>query len=92
MSLPSDVRRKIASDFEPAAAQQVLARLASEQAAALAIFSDRILRCAVFVAHGDLKTFEQAISLAHKDSRDLIVWAEYDNKFGEAKRDLSKHF
>ena len=92
MSLPVDIRRKIARDFAPAAAQRVQTRLQEERAAALAIFTDRIVRCALFVADGDIARFEQAISLAHTDWRDLIVWAEYDNAFGEAKRDLRQPF
>ncbi len=92
MSLPPDVRRRVISDFAPAQAQRTLARLESARNSAPTVFGDRIVRCAVFVARGDISTLEKAISLAHQDARDLIVWAEYDNEFGEAKRDLSKPF
>ena len=32
------------------------------------------------------------IELARTDYRDLIVWAEYDNAFGDRKRDLTRPF
>ena len=53
--------------------------------------SDRILRCIVFVANGDLNRLEKAIDLAKIDCRDLIVLAEYDEK-NERVRDLSNPF
>ena len=53
--------------------------------------SDRILRCIVFVANGDLNRLEKAIDLAKTDYRDLIVLAEYDEK-NERVRDLSNPF
>ena len=53
--------------------------------------SDRIVRCIVFVANGDLNRLEKAIDLAKEDYRDLIVWAEYDEK-NERVRDFSNPF
>ena len=52
---------------------------------------DRILRCIVFVANGELDLLDKAIELAKIDYRDLIVWAEYDEK-REQVRDLSVPF
>jgi hypothetical protein len=42
------------------------------------LFSDRMIRCLLFVSQGDLDKLEQAIALAKQDYRDLIVAAEYD--------------
>ena len=53
--------------------------------------SDRIVRCIVFVANGDLTRLENAIDLAKEDYRDLIVWAEY-NENNERVRDLTNPF
>ena len=53
--------------------------------------SDRIVSCIVFVANGDLNRLEKAIDLAGEDYRDLIVWAEYDEK-NERVRDLTNPF
>ena len=56
------------------------------------MFDDRIIRCAVYVANGDLQTADRALSLALIDWRDLIVWAEYDKKFDAQLRDLGVPF
>ena len=52
---------------------------------------ERILRCIVCVAKGDLDRMGEAIDLAKIDYRDLIVWAEYDENL-ERVRDLSTSF
>ena len=41
--------------------------------------SDRLSRCALFLARGSLKKLEEAVSLGKEDYRDLIVAAEYDS-------------
>jgi len=53
------------------------------------LFSDRILRCILLVARGRFDALADAVALARKDSRDLIVGAEYDGNFGARHRDLS---
>ncbi|UCD30793.1 MAG: hypothetical protein JSV38_08135, partial [Desulfobacterales bacterium] len=77
--LAQDILGKVNRDFEApdeaALALSVLADFA-EQNRKLA--SDRVLRCIVFVAKGDLDVLDKAIDLAKTDYRDLIVWAEYD--------------
>lgn len=40
--------------------------------------SDRLARCALFLAQGSLRELEEAVSLGKTDYRDLIVAAEYD--------------
>ncbi len=56
------------------------------------MFSDRVIRCIVYVANGELKTAQRAVSQALTDWRDVIVWAEYDNNFDTQLRDLSVPF
>jgi hypothetical protein len=90
--LPPDIRRRIARDFSAADAGTLLADIAAQRAATPDVFTDRIIRCIVYVANGDLPTAERAVSLALVDWRDLIVWAEYDNKFGERLRDMDAAF
>ena len=90
--LAQDILGKVIWDFEtPDESDLVLTLLVdfTEQNPELA--SDRILRCIVFVAQGDLDTFDKAIDLATIDYRDLIVWAEYDGNY-ERVRDLSTPF
>ncbi|UCD90697.1 MAG: hypothetical protein JSW04_04515 [Desulfobacterales bacterium] len=90
--LAQDILGKVNWDFEApddaALALSVLQDFA-EQNRKLA--SDRILRCIIFVAKGDLDVLDKAIGLAKTDYRDLIVWAEYDEKY-ERVRDLSTPF
>ena len=90
--IPPDIRRRIARDFSPSDASVMLADLTARCAADPQLFSDRIVRCVVYVAKGALETAERAISLALVDWRDLIVWAEYDNKFEDRLRDLNNPF
>jgi len=56
------------------------------------LFSDRILRCVLFVARGSFDELAEAVALARRDPRDLIVGAEYDGHFGAQQRDLSSPF
>jgi hypothetical protein len=90
--LAEDIIEKISRDFknhdEAELALTVLTDFVEENQD---ISNDRILRCMVFVANGDIATLEQAIELAKIDYRDLIVWAEYDDK-EEPVRDLSNGF
>jgi hypothetical protein len=90
--LPTDIRRRIAGDFGPADASALFVDIAARRTAEPKIFSDRIIRCIVYVAGGDLETARRAIAMALADPRDLIVWAEYDNKFDQQRRDLSAPF
>ena len=87
-----DILEKIKRDFDsPDEADLALSVLADFVDQNQDLSSDRILRCIVFVANGDIDKLEKAIDLASTDYRDLIVWAEYN---GEEKRlrDLSVAF
>jgi hypothetical protein len=90
--ISKDIVEKVKRDFEsPDDAALVLSLLDdfTEQRPDLA--ADRILRCMVFVANGDLDLFDKALDLARIDYRDLIVWAEYDEVFVQI-RDMSVPF
>ena len=92
MILARDIWGKVNKDFstpeEAALALSVLADFVDQNKK---LSSDRIVRCIVFVANGDLNRLEKAIDLAREDYRDLIVWAEYDEK-NERVRDLTNPF
>lgn len=87
-----DIIKKVRLDFPRLdEAQLVLALLHEFAEQNPALSGDRLLRCIVYVANGDLDLFAKAIELAVVDYRDLVVWAEYDeNRF--QIRDLSKPF
>jgi len=90
--LARDILGKVNKDFEtPEEAALALSVLADFLVQNQELSSDRLVRCIVFVANGDLNRLEQAIDLAKKDYRDLIVWAEYDDK-DERVRDLTNPF
>jgi uncharacterized protein YbaA (DUF1428 family) len=92
MILARDIWGKVNKDFEtPEEAALALSVLADFVDQNKELSSDRIVRCIVFVANGDLNRLEKAIDLAREDYRDLIVWAEYDEK-NQRVRDLSNPF
>ena len=92
MILARDIWGKVNKDFEtPEEAALALSVLADFVDQNQELSSDRIVRCIVFVANGDLTRLENAIDLAKKDYRDLIVWAEYNEK-NERVRDLTNPF
>jgi uncharacterized protein YbaA (DUF1428 family) len=92
MILARDIWGKVNKDFEtPEEAALALSVLADFVDQNKELSSDRIVRCIVFVANGDLNRLEKAIDLAREDYRDLIVWAEYDEK-NERVRDLTNPF
>ena len=90
--LARDIWGKVNKDFEtPEEAALALSVLADFVDQNQELASDRLLRCIVFVAKGDLNRLEKAIDLAKEDYRDLIVWAEYDEK-SKRVRDLTNPF
>ena len=90
--LAQDISDKLNRDFEDSEeAALALSVLADFMEGNQELSVDRILRCIVFVANGDLDLLDKAIELAKIDYRDLIVWAEYDEK-RERVRDLSAPF
>jgi hypothetical protein len=52
---------------------------------------NRITRCIVFYANGDLNRLNNGIKLAMTDWRDTIMTAEYDRN-NEKVRDMNKPF
>jgi hypothetical protein len=92
MTLAADIHDRIVDDFAADDVPTANALLERERTASPDLFSDRILRCVVYVAEGDPVALRRAIELARTDYRDLIVWAEYDNAFGDRKRDLTRPF
>lgn len=81
MSLTDDILRKVRNDFTENDAPSIVEMLISLQRENSGLFCDRILRCILFVARGRVASVSHAVALARLDPRDLIVWAEYDNRF-----------
>ena len=90
MHLRSDVVNRVRHDF-PAGSGPLLQRLLDLHREDGRLFSDRVLRCIVFAAHGDRDRLEALIELAREDYRDVIVAAEYDLQLNKV-RDFEQPF
>jgi len=92
MPLTDDILAKIRQDFSGGEMLPVIEMLGELQTEDAGLFSDRILRCILFVARGRFEALADAVALARQDPRDLIVDAEYEGHFGLRHRDLSLPF
>jgi len=57
--------------------------------------SNRIIRCVIFLAEGDLEKLEHYIKIAKTDYRDVIFMAEYiehEKKHPKRLRDFNRSF
>lgn len=58
--------------------------------------SDRIIRCVVFLADNGIESFKSFLESAKGDPRDVMWWAEYENRESldnnKRVRDFSKPF
>lgn len=58
--------------------------------------TDRIIRCIVFLAKGNLTDLNKYIQMAITDTRDVILWAEYEiiteEENPQKVRDFNKTF
>ena len=75
MTLPDDIVAKVGSDFPTSADRefvlQALANLGVEE-------RDRVARCVLFCAAGDMVEFRAMLTMAQLDYRDAIMNAEYE--------------
>jgi hypothetical protein len=92
MALTEDILAKIRQDFSRGEILPVIEMMTRLQEEDAGLFTDRILRCVLFVASGRFGALADAVALARLDYRDLIVNAEYDGHFGALQRDLSLPF
>ena len=92
MALADDILAKIRQDFSDGEMSPVIEMMTDLQKEDVRLFTDRILRCILFVARGRFDALADAVALARRDPRDLIVDAEYDGHFGARHRDLSLPF
>jgi hypothetical protein len=81
---PPDIVDRVIRDFDADAIGQVHLWLE-------ALGSDRLARCALFVARGSIAGLETAVELGRTDYRDLIMAAEYD-KHDNHLRDFNLPF
>ena len=81
---PRDIVDRVLEEFAADSIGQVHLHLED-------LWSDRLKRCALFVARGSIGQLKEAVLLAQTDERDLIVAAEYD-RFMIRLRDFTHPF
>ena len=90
MALPEDIITKVRQDFcedDSLRVFQIFSELRKENPD---LFSDRILRCIIILAHGLIEELAKAVTLARDDWQALIMAAEYH--WGNCVRLLSLPF
>ena len=81
---PQDIIDRVVHDFPADVIGQVHLLLED-------LKSDRLSRCALFLAKDSIKKLEEMVSVGKEDYRDLIVAAEYDS-FRIQLRDFNRAF
>lgn len=95
MTFKQDIQQRIKLDFKDSAgkANELLSNAISETDY---LKTDRVIRCIVFLAKGDLNMLEKYINNAVFDTRDVMLWAEYEKQEGELNfkriRDFNRTF
>jgi hypothetical protein len=95
MRFKEDIQQRIINDFKDSSDKAIeILDFAISQTDYLK--TDRIIRCIVFLANGDIDKLKKFIDNAIFDTRDVMFWAEYNNRnsFQNAKRirDFNKTF
>ena len=95
MTFKDDIKARIQSDFgENADMATTMLFDAINKVDYLKM--DRVIRCIVFLANGDLIDLGKYIESATCDTRDVMLWAEYEKLGGDVnfkrKRDFNKTF
>jgi hypothetical protein len=94
MKFKDDIVRKIVIDFGEYS-NQAIKILDETIANTISLETDRLVRCIIFLAEGDLNELNKYVETAILDQRDIILWAEYDRTVkGVFKRlrDFNKPF
>lgn len=95
MIFKEDIQQRIKLDFKDSAGEAFeLLSNAILETDYLKI--DRVIRCIIFLAKGDLINLKEYIDNAKFDTRDVMLWAEYEKLEGELNfkqiRDFNKSF
>ena len=87
--VPKDIRDRVAKDFDDEDEQELALMVVEELSEK---FERQVVRCAVYMADGDLDKLAEAESLAQSDHKDLVMLAECDPLTGKRLRNLAKSF
>lgn len=95
MAFKDDITIRIKSDFGENA-KRATKMLINAISKADYIKTDRVIRCIIFLANGNLTDLDKYIETAIFDTRDVMLWAEYQKLNGDSNfkrlRDFNKTF
>jgi hypothetical protein len=95
MTFTDDINTRIRTDFGDNAIKAT-AMLIDAINKADYLKTDRVIRCIIFLAKGNLTDLDKYIETATFDSRDVMLWAEYEKLTGDLnykrQRDFNKTF
>jgi hypothetical protein len=77
MKFKDDILQKIRLDFNDSA-NEVIGILTVAISKTDYLKTDRIIRCIIFLANGDIDNLKKFIDNAIFDPRDVMLWAEYE--------------
>jgi hypothetical protein len=77
MKFKDDILQKIRLDFNDSA-DRVIGILTAAISKTDYLKTDRIIRCIIFLANGDIDNLKKFIDNAIFDPRDVMLWAEYE--------------
>ena len=86
-ALAADIEATLAQDYPSESLSAVLGSLAKYQDSE----RNRVIRCIIHLSGGDPQRISYFVGVAALDYRDVILWAEYDEKDRQV-RDFSKPF
>jgi len=95
VTFKQDIQETILADFKDSAdeANDILIDAISKTDY---LKTDRVIRCIIFLSKGDLDNLKKHIDIAVNDTRDVMLWAEYNGfEFGKKTkriRDFNKTF
>jgi len=95
MTFKDDINARIRTDFGGNATKAITILFAAINKVGY-LKTDRVIRCIIFLAKGNLTELEHYIEAATFDTRDIMLWAEYeglkDNENPKRVRDFNKTF
>jgi hypothetical protein len=95
MTFKDDIIERLNSDFGESA-NKAMTILIDAIAKVDYLKTDRVIRCIIFLANGNLTDLNKYIETATYDTRDVMLWAEYDrlkeNENPRRVRDFNKTF
>jgi hypothetical protein len=95
MTFKDDIIARINIDFGESASDATTMLIDAIQKAGC-LKTDRVIRCIIFLAKGNLTELNKYIETATFDTRDVMFWAEYEgvkeNENPKRVRDFNKTF